>query len=182
MRRADFVSTRRQPEGAALFNLRATAKLLRRLKCAPAAAGEATTRLGDWYGNLFSVGRQQFAMFTSERSLLSVVLPAKEIHPLPTALTERLHRLLSDLGVPRALIDDELAQMQPCIITATASRSVLGSMNDFTFAAKIYLGASPPLSLAEIHLRLAETPMKPLGYRYPREVALDLLSGANSAA
>jgi hypothetical protein len=159
-----------------LFNLRATAKLLRRLKCAPAAAGAATTRLGDWYGNLFSVGRQQFALFTSERSLLSVVLPAKEIRPLPIALTDGLRWLLSDLGVPRALIDAELAQMESCVIAATSSRSVLGSMNDHTFAAKLFLSESPPLSLIEVHHRLAEVPLKAIGYRYPREVALDLLS------
>jgi hypothetical protein len=62
--------------------------------------GKLLTRLGDWYGNLFSVIRQQFALFTSERSLLSVVLPAKEIRPLPGALTDALRRLLSDLEVP----------------------------------------------------------------------------------
>lgn len=163
-----------------MFNLRATAKLLHRLKCAPAAAGEATTRLGDWYGNLFSVGRQQFAMFTSDRSLLTVVLPVKEIRPLPITLTDRLRWLLRELKVPTALINDELAQMHTSIITTTASRSVLGSMSDHTFAAKILLGESPPVSLTELHRRLAEVPLKATGYRYPREVALNLLSGTNS--
>jgi len=160
-----------------LFNFRVTAKLIRRLKCAPAAAGEATTRLGDWYGNLFSVGRQQFAMFTSDRSLLSVVIPAKEIHPLPAALNDVLGRLLQDLDAPRALIDGELSRMQECVFAATASRSVLGSMNDFTFMAKYYLRESPFLAPAEIQRRLAEAPMKALDYRFPREVALALLSG-----
>jgi hypothetical protein len=165
-----------------MFNLRATAKLLRRLKCAPAEAGDTTTRLGDWYGNLFSVGRQQFAMFTSERSLLSVVLPAKEIRPLPTALINGLRWLLDDLRVPRALIDDELARMDPCVIAATSSRSAVTSMNDFVIRAKQQLGKSPPVSLAELHRRLAEMPMKPLGYRFPCEVALDLLSTTKSPA
>jgi hypothetical protein len=71
--------------------------------------------------------------------------------------------------------------MQTCTVTTTASRSVLGSMNDHTFAAKLFLGWSPSLSLAEVHFRLAEVPLKAIGYRYPREVALDLLSGADSA-
>ena len=133
------------------------------------------TRLGDWYGNLFSVGRQQWAMFTSERSLLSVVMLAKEMQPLPESLANGLRGLLCALEVPEALIDEETARMQACVITTTASRSVLGSMNDFAFAAKLYLSESQPLSLIEIQLRLAEVPMKPLGYRFPREVALDLL-------
>jgi hypothetical protein len=159
-----------------LFNLRATAKLLGRLKCAPAEAGEVTTRLGDWYGNLFSVGRQQFAIFTSERSLLSVVLPVKEMRPLPATLTAGLRWLLEDLAVPRERIDDELAQMQSCVITTTASQSAVTSMNDVVIRAKLQLGKSPSVALAELHRRLAEVPLKPLGYRYPREVALDLLS------
>jgi hypothetical protein len=162
-----------------LFNLRATAKLLRRLKATPAQPGETTTRLGDWYGNLFYVARQQFAMFTSQRSLLTVVLPAKEIHGLPAPLIDRLRWLLSELQVPPALTDRELAQMQTCIVTTTANRSVLGSMNDHTFAARLFLGASPPLSLAEVHHRLAEVPLKAIDYRFPSEIALALLTGAD---
>ncbi len=158
-----------------MFNLRATAKLLKRLECSPAGPGETTTRLGDWYGNLFSVGRQQFALFTSERSLLTAVMPATEIHSLPLTLAARVHRLLSELNAPPALIDDEVEQMHQCAVTATGSRSVLGSLNDFTFAAKFYLGQSPPLTLNDLQHRLAGTPLKPLDYLSPREAALDVL-------
>jgi hypothetical protein len=120
-------------------------------------------------------------MFTSERSLLTVVLLAKEIRPLPVTLTDRLRWLLRELKVPTALINDELAQMHTCRIAATANRSVLGSMNDHIFAAKLFLSESPPLSLIEVHHRLAEVPLKAIDYCYPREVALDLLAGPNSA-
>src|SRR6187401_755292 len=109
------------PEGYLLFNIRATAKLLKRLKSVPEAAAEPTTRLGDWYASYFNVGRQQFAMFTSDRSLLAVVLPAKEMKPLPVTLTDRLRWLLRDLKVSTELINDELAQMHTCTITTTAS-------------------------------------------------------------
>ena len=163
-----------------MFNLRATSKLLRRLKSAPTTAVEPTTRLGDWYANYFNVGRQQFAVFTSERSLLTVVLPVKEIRPLPITLTDRLRWLLRELEVPTALINEELVQMHTCTITTTANRSVLGSMNDHTFAAQFFLGQSPSISIVELHRHLAEVPLKAIGYRYPRDVALDLLSGANS--
>lgn len=162
-----------------MFNLRATTKLLSRLKTAPAAAVASTTRLGDWYANLFNVGRQQFAMLTSDRSLLTVVLPVKEMQPLPVTLTDRLRWLLRELEVPTELINDELAQMHTCTITTTASRSVLGSMNDHVFAVKLFLNASPPHSFSEIHRELAETPLSAIDYRYPREVALELLAGQN---
>ena len=159
-----------------MFNLCATSKLLKRLKIAPGNSATTTTRLGDWYGNLLSVGRQHFAMFTNQASLLTVVMPEKEIDPAPVALIDRVRCLLVELKVPLALIEDEMGRMQACAVTATASRSVLGSMNDFGFAVKLYLSESPPLPLHELQHRLAETPMKALGYRFPREAALDLLS------
>ena len=69
--------------------------------------------------------------------------------------------------------------MHACAITTTANRSVLGSMNDHTFAAKLLLSEPHHLSLTELHFNLAEVPLKAIGYRYPREVALDLLTAAN---
>jgi len=82
--------------------------------------------------------------------------------------------------VPTALINEELAQMHTCVITTTCNRSVLGSMNDHTFAAQFFLGQSPSISIVELHRYLAEVPLKAIDYRYPRDVALDLLSGTNS--
>lgn len=164
-------------EATHLFNLRATNKLLSRLKTAPAAAVEPITRLGDWYASYFNVGRQQFAMFVSDRSLLAVVLPVKEMKPLPVTLTDRLRWLLRDLNVPTELINDELAQMHTCTITTTASRSVLGSMNDHVAAVKFCLNCSATPSIVEIHRKLAGTPLKAIDYRFPREVAIELLAG-----
>jgi len=163
-----------------LFNLRATTKLITRLKSVPTVPAEPTTRLGDWYANLFNVGRQQFAMFTSDRSLLTVVLPVKEMKPLPVTLTDRLRWLLRELKIPTALINEELNQMRTCAVTKTANRSVLGSMNDHIFAVKIFLSESPPLGFAEIHRRLSEVPLKAIGYRFPRDVAFDLLESPNA--
>jgi hypothetical protein len=161
-----------------MFNLCCTAKLLSQLKAVAEAPAESTTRLGNWYGNLFVVGQQQWAMFTSERSLLTVILPAGEISPLPGALAASVRRVLADMEAPPALVEDEIARMQACVFAPTASRSVLGSMNDLIFSAKIHLSESPPLPLFELQRRLAETPMKPLNYRYPREAALELLASA----
>ena len=53
-------------------------------------------------------------------------------------------------------------------------------MNDFIFQAKGYLGEPPRLSLPDLHRRLAKVPMKPLDYRFPSEVAIELLSGARA--
>lgn len=163
-----------------MFNLRCTARLLRRLNCDPGVSAASTTRLGDWYGNLFNVGRQQYAMFTSERSLLTIVMPAREIEPLADRLSDGLRVLLIEMGIGSALIDEEIAQMQGFAVTATANRSVLGSMNDLIFQAKFYLGESKQLSLAELQQRLANAPLKLLEYRFASEVAMALLSGTTA--
>jgi hypothetical protein len=162
-----------------MFNLRCTARLLSQLKAAAEEPAEATTRLGDWYGNLFAWRRKQWAMFTSERSLLTVILPANEIRPLPNALAASVRQVLVGLHVSSKLIDDELSQMQSCVLARTANRSVLGSMTDFIFAARMSWGESPPLPLMELNLRLAETPMKSIDYRYPGEVAVELLAAVD---
>jgi hypothetical protein len=160
-----------------MFNLRCTAKLLRRLKCDPGAAATSTTRLGDWYGNLFNVGRQQYAMFMSERSLLTIVTLTREIDPPTERLGRALRPLLKELKVASTLIDEEIGQMEACAITATDNRSALGSMNDLIFQAKFYLGESKQLSLAELQQRLANTPMKLLDYRFASEAVTESFVG-----
>jgi hypothetical protein len=59
--------------------LRCTQKLLVRLKRADVSLGEeSTTRLGDWYGNILRIGRQQHLLFISEHSRLPVIIPIRE--------------------------------------------------------------------------------------------------------
>jgi hypothetical protein len=116
-------------------------------------------------------------MFTSERSLLTLVLPVREIKPLAEGLSDGLRRLLIELGTGPALIDEEISQMQGFAVTATANRSLLGSMNDLIFQAKFYLRESKQLSLAELQQRLANTPMKLLDYRFASEAASELFVG-----
>jgi hypothetical protein len=56
-----------------------TQKLLVRLKRADVSPGqESTTRLGDWYGNILRIGRQQHLLFISEHSRLPVIIPIHE--------------------------------------------------------------------------------------------------------
>lgn len=52
-------------------------------------------------------------------------------------------------------------------VRRTASRSVLGSLNDFMFQLQVGLDMSPERSLVEQALWLAETPCKPIEYASP---------------
>jgi len=55
--------------------IRCTGKPLSRLKVSPTPEPPAsTTRLGDWYGNVVSVGRKQFILAVSEATLLPAIM------------------------------------------------------------------------------------------------------------
>lgn len=119
-------------------------------------------------------------MATSERSLLTVVLPGERglRERLLPELCDATYRLLLaiDAGPERA--KREIEAMQPAVWANTTSRRVLGSMNDFAFALELYLADG--LSAIEIMLRFAETPKTALGvrksdYGRPAATALTLL-------
>jgi hypothetical protein len=66
--------------------------------------------------------------------------------------------------------------MAEIAIGRTASKRVLGSMNDFAWMADGYLQSRT--SLLDISPRLAETPCGPLEMESPRRVTLALFSTA----
>jgi len=161
-----------------VFTFRPTAKLAKRLGARPVPDHEPpTTRLGDWYGNLLRVGHHQLILCTSEKSLLSVVLPARDAkrtlsQTLPVAVASLLHAL----GVPQKRIGLEPQAMRMSVLGKPISRSVLGSMNDLAFGLICRLEATPEAPLEELALELAETLCSPLGYDAPRVVARRLLT------
>ena len=166
-----------------MYTLRCTKPLLSRLAhLTPRGDGPppaSTTVLGDWYANRLNVGRHRLVLCTNERSLLTVVVPAKDLPGLPRRLVEAVAQLLRHIGVPPALVAREVREMQWVRFERTASRSVLGSMNDFALAADFcFRGPAPLVHLEEVARLLAETPCGPLGHARPRDRARDLLVGA----
>lgn len=152
------------------FAIRATRKVLRRVGVStPRDAGPPTTALGDWYANLVYVGQTQLVLCTSDRSLLSVVLPARGLKAvLHSSLCEAVGNLLAALGVPSELIAAELDEMASVVISRTASKSVLGSMNDFAFMLGVAVRMEPEAPLTALSLKLCGTPCEPLSARYER--------------
>jgi hypothetical protein len=143
-----------------MITLCCTQKLLRRLRLPKAEAPSVapTNKLGNWYANLIYVGRVQMVMATSERTLLTVLLPAVDLHKsLAPNLYEAVYLLLQQLGVDQARAVIEVEAMREVRIGRTENRSVLGSMNDLSRMLDwdVRDGRSP----MEIMLRLAETPM-----------------------
>lgn len=80
LRRPNPIPSQSQPTHAeTVFTFRCTQKLLDRLHVTPTLAPDPSDSvLGDWYANLIRVGRTQLVLAVSERTLLPVVLEAKD--------------------------------------------------------------------------------------------------------
>jgi hypothetical protein len=127
---------------------------------------------------LVRFGPQQLVLATSERSLLTVVLPARALRAtIEGNLGTAVGQLLSALDIPLEIVSRELLEMQPVAIAPATNRRVLGSMNELAF----HLGvrqdqSSDPIAMA---VRLSNIPMSAVGskglYGIPRDVARELL-------
>ena len=139
-----------------MFTLRCTRKLLRRIGATPSSATMApSTVLGDWTANLLYLRPQRLVLAMSERSLLCVVVPASPGSELGSRVRAAVAELLLSIGVPGKSVAEECVAMESMAIGTTASRAVLGCMND----AVVQLGAypvgrqgGPSLSDAALHL------------------------------
>ena len=124
--------------------------------------------------------RHRLILFLSEASLLPIVMPLHEVSQLLPHFRSRLAEFLVHLGVNEHDISTELSEMAQAVIATTANRSVLGSMNDFSQSAKVYLRVHRDFSMLGLEAWLAETPARPLAYRSPNQVAPELLAYASS--
>jgi len=157
-----------------MFTLRCTAKLRKRLgTTGETASAPASTKLGDWYAHLLFT-RPQLVLCVSDRTLLPVLIPARESRLLVPRLREAVAQMLGALGVAEAAVAAEQDAMIDAVIGKTASRQVLGSLNDFAWMLDSYRGAG---TLLEVSLRLAETPCGPLQMNSPRNATLRAFAG-----
>lgn len=144
--------------------LRCTQKLLVRLKLVgDLPPVESTTRLGDWYGNILRLGRSQHLLFISERSRLPVIIPIRESKQLSTVFPDAVCWMLATIGVAAADIAEERSRMLEVAFGRTRNRSLLGTLNDFSFMAQMSstkpAGSESPEDLMRF---LAQTPILPL--------------------
>lgn len=164
-----------------MYTLRCTGKLLRRLGPITEVSRETpTTVLGDWYATLIYAPAMQVILLTSERTLLPVVVPAREARTLAERFPLALARVLVELKVPQAVIDREVQAMAESRIGKTASRQVLGTMNDFQRMMPYH--PWPPRSLTALALELAEAPCGPIGMRSPDALTRELLAVPSAMA
>lgn len=124
------------------------------------SVGESDTALGDWYVNRVVVDRQPLLLLVSSKSLLPVVVRARDVKALPDHVGSMVAERLIRLGISPAIIDAERRAMTPVQTAPTTDRSVLGIMVDFAKAIPYYVEVRgwDDQALGMVEDRLAETP------------------------
>jgi hypothetical protein len=146
--------------------------------------GEApTTALGDWCVAPVLAQQRPLLLCTSERSLLSVVLPAEHLDELPEHLAVALVGVLHRLDVPRADVAREIDAMTSGDIGAARDRSTLGAMRGLAARACAFLAASrDEVDVAALYTHLGEYRSRATGSQTAAERAVALLTARRGAA
>ena len=153
-----------------MFTIHGTKKLLDRVgQPVVEPEVEPSTMLGNWYANALS-WRPQVALFVNDRTLLPVFVPLAPARTVAQRFPGQLGLVLKAIGVKTEFIADELEAMGEAVFANTASRSVVGSMNDFAYLAGFHREAGHADDLVALSASMAETPCSPL---YSRHVSSD---------
>jgi hypothetical protein len=159
-----------------VLTIRCTRKLLKGLNAeATSEPMLPTNRLGDWYANFLFARRAQLIICVSERSLLPVFVEAADPSSFIPHFQEAVRSVLQSVVVTSDVVDYEAREMAQIRIGATASRLVLGSLNDLASLARFTIEEHPEIDLRNLATELAERPCAPLNYESPRSVSLALL-------
>lgn len=136
-----------------------------------------STRLGDWYANLLPLEAGEFILCVSEKTLLPVMLPIMALPNISQALSKAIVPVLTGLGIEKNLIEQERFAMTQSTFATTASRNIVGFMNEFAFMASTRLDEEPT-PLTELSLWLAETPCRMC---FPDKATQELFSSDGAA-
>ncbi len=164
-----------------MMTMRCTRKLLSRLPHTPVDESRLpTTALGDWYANLLVVKPRWVLLCVSERSLLSVLIPAREFASVAERFRQAVDQRLRVLEIEDAARAGELRAMKVLEFGPTASRSTVGSLNELRFFAREMLADGEP-DLDAIAGWLGEVPMTRAPGHWPANAARSLLARPRAA-
>lgn len=153
-----------------MFSIHATKKLLDRVKQpVMPPVSEPTTALGNWYATAL-FWKPQAALLVNERTLFPVLMPLAPAATLLARFPEALRHTLEARGMAEDFVHSEITAMTEGRYAKTASRSVLGIMNEFTRLAGFRRDHWGITDLVTLALELSETPCGPL---YDRHICPD---------
>ncbi len=164
--------------------LKCTKKVLDEIGIKSPAAIEsrdnATEPLGDWCVNLLRIQRKKCLLIVNEKTLFSILVPElkkAQIQNIAVVFREALFAALIDEEFTAAQAEKILSEYDEIGISKTTDRSVLGSMNDYTFLYKDFIegdGGFQFCKISALIMQMNRTPMGARKYAY----AIDLLKEA----
>ncbi len=89
-------------------------------------------------------------------------MPLAPAATLPARAAHQIAAVLAAHHTPDTIIDAELRRMRDYRVATTASRSVVGIMNEFSYLAAVHRDDQPDADLIDLAVRLAATPCGPL--------------------
>jgi hypothetical protein len=147
-----------------VFTVHGTKKFLDRVPDKPIPAPglqPSTTILGPWYATVL-FWNQHVALFVNEPTRLPLFVPLAPGTTVTTRMGQAAAAVFTALGLPAPFIANEVAAMAEHQLAKTASRSVLGTMNDFAYLADAHRTPTHDPDLLDLSLNLAKTPCGPL--------------------
>ena len=157
-----------------MYSLHCTKKLLDRIKPLIAVSlPPPTTALGNWYATVL-FWKPQLALLVNERTLLPVLMPLAPASTLVARFPDELAAILDRHGANRAFIEREVAQMSDVALAKTANRSIVGTMNEFSFLAEGYREYLETSDLIALSMRLAETPCSAINHNSPARLLKEI--------
>jgi hypothetical protein len=114
-------------------------------------------------------------LFVNETTRLPLFMPLAPLKTLAVRFRSHLEAVLLEHGIDPDFVARELAAMAEVTLAKTASRSILGSMNEFTWLADGLGGAIDPDGLFVRSMYLAETPIGPMDGKSPGMALYELV-------
>ena len=160
----------RRAECRSVIVVRGTKKFLARVGRPSDTQLESDGQLGDWYANAW-FWRPQVAVFVNEISLVPVLLPLAPASSVLARFPSAFAQVAGALGLPDSAIRREFSSMGVQTLAKTASRSVLGAMNEFGHLADNYRWLHDEIDLVDLAVWLSQVPCRPLfsGEGTPRD-------------
>lgn len=126
---------------------------------------EPSTALGNWYATAL-FWQPGVALFVNEETLLPVLVPLAPAKTVANRFPEHLEAVLNALGTDPQFVAAEVTATIGAQWAKTASRSVVGIMNEFTYLAEADRAHERSEDLVSMAVRLAGTPCSPLYKRH----------------
>lgn len=165
--------------------LRCTRKVLKLLDQRPRQVelSQAEDGLAEWYVDIVDASGPTFFLCTNPGTFYTLVLPVgqnNQIADLSDRLLIRLVLHMTELGISRSRVERLIRGLGTVIVAKTASRSMLGSMNDlithFLWHFSQEMGSKGQVDLRAIERQLNNMPQRPIGWKFAQERFVEVCS------